>query len=147
MKRVRNPDELAALLAANVPDCINDGTFKPADWLSDTRNVALRVGDDLGMFDHAGPGIFLGHVWFQSRGKEAQAIARQILAEMFASYGATRICGETPTVRPDAWLFARRLGFVKIGEAVRPMGRVILSVLIGNSQPVPPVVERAASAR
>ena len=114
---------------------MHDGTFDPKAWLLDTRNIALRIEDDLGMFEHCGPGIYLGHVWFQSRGREAVTRAKAILAEMFASYGATRINGETPVTCPHAWAFARLLGFKRIGFAMRPMGVVILSTLNGNLKP------------
>lgn len=132
MQSISNPIELARLILANAPEELIDGRFKPAAWL-EAGNIALRVGNDLAMFEDLGDGVYLAHVWFASRGKEAIEAARSILEEMFAR-GATAICGETPASRRDALLFVRKLGFRPRGEAMRPQGRVIVSVLYGNTQ-------------
>lgn len=56
-----------------------------------------------------------------------------MLDEMAETYGARLIRGETPITKLQAFVFARMLGFVRTGEAARPIGNVILSELhIGN---------------
>lgn len=113
------------MLAANAPAGQIDETFDAREWLSDPRNVALRSGADLAMFEHVGTHTFLGHVFFASRGREATAKAQAMLVEMFEA-GAWRIIGEIPAYRRDVRLFMGRLGFKAIGQAMRPQGRVIV---------------------
>jgi hypothetical protein len=127
--RVTEPIELASLLAANVPKEWRDKPFSATHWLSDPRNIALRIGPDLSMFDHLGPNIYMGHSWFATRGRAALAHGRAMLDAMFHDYGAELIRGETPTTKPAALMFAKLLGFTVTGEAIRPIGKVTLSEL------------------
>jgi hypothetical protein len=115
------------MLAANVPQEWRDKPFSSTRWLDDRRNVALRIGPDLAMFEHCGPGSYLGHIWFASRGRTALANARAMLDAMFDDYGAKIIRGETP--KREVEMFVRRLGFHFQGEAIRPIGRVKLCAL------------------
>jgi hypothetical protein len=124
--RVSNPFEMAAMLAVTVPPHLHDGHFSSARWLLDGRNVALRIGPDLGMAEYFGPGVFLLHVWFQSRGKQALERARAMIDEMFETYGAQTLRVEIPEAGKRTAFVARRVGFTMAGEAERPCGRVLL---------------------
>jgi hypothetical protein len=123
-ERVTDPLELAALLASNVPPEWRHLHFSATAWLSDPRNIALRIGPDLSMFEYYGPGVYLGHIWFASRGRTALERAKAMLDTMFSDYGAQVIRGETP--KREVALFVRKLGFRFDGEADRPIGRVRL---------------------
>lgn len=127
---LRNPDELARLIAMNAPAGLAGASFGARDWLDNPANFALVDGEDLGLFEagDAWPGPLTAHVLFASRGAKALRVARTMLAQAFA-FGATRILGETPANLPHALLFARMLGFVIDGEAEREMGRVVLATL------------------
>lgn len=129
VERVTSAVELATLLAANVPPEWRGLPFSASAWLAQDGNIALRVDNDLAMFEWIEPGVYLGHTWFASRGKRALANGRAMLRAMF-DHGASEIRGETPVAKPEAMLFARRLGFTYAGEAERPIGRVRLCSLL-----------------
>ena len=129
MQIVHSGDELAYLLDANGPgDQIGDD-FSPQAWIKDPQHLALRIGNDLAMFEHKGDGEWLGHIWYNSRGQRALDRARIMLNAMFARYSAKVINGEVPATRKDVAAFVRRLGFEPTGTAVRPQGRVKLFTL------------------
>jgi hypothetical protein len=142
MRLLRDPDELARLIAKNAPAGLLDGSFDAAEWIADPANFAFVDGDDLGMFEAQGewPGPLAAHVIFASRGKQAIRTARAMLRQAFA-FGATCILGETPAHLPHALLFARLLGFMPYGTAERAMGSVVLSALETNN---PSAVSRVA---
>lgn len=129
MELLRNPNELARLVAKNAPPGFMDG-LDAADWIADPSHFALRDGDDLALFEAGDewPGPLCAHVLFASRGRQALDVARAMLAQAFA-FGATRILGETPVKYRHALLFVRRLGFVPYGEAELDGERLILSAL------------------
>jgi hypothetical protein len=120
---------MAAMLAVTVPSELHDGTFSASIWLADPRNVALRIGPDLGMAEYFGPGIYLLHVWFASRGKQAIAHAKAMIGEMFDGYGAQLLRVEIPVAGKRTAFVARRVGFTITGEAERPLGKVLLGEL------------------
>lgn len=134
--RIRSPLVLAALLESNAPEELVGTKVTPAEWLAVEDNIALRINDDLAMFEWVAPHVYAGHVWFASRGPMALDHGRQIIAAMFDRYGAHSIGGETPIGNRAAVIFARQLGFKRVGEAERErLGRVVLSVLLGNITP------------
>jgi hypothetical protein len=133
-ERVTDPLELASLLASNVPPEWRHLNFSATAWLSDPRNIAFRIGPDLSMFEYHGPGVFMGHIWFSSRGRVALERAKAMLDAMFSDYGAKTIRGETP--RRETALFVRKLGFKFHGEAERPIGRVKLCELHQYANPL-----------
>lgn len=124
VERVTDPLELASLLASNVPPEWRHLHFSATEWLSNPENVALGEGPDLSMFEALGGGVFMGHIWFSSRGRTALERAKAMLNAMFSDYGAQVIRGETP--KREVALFVRKLGFRFDGEADRPIGRVRL---------------------
>lgn len=127
------------------------GPFDAKRWLSNPGNIALRIADDLMLFDDTGDGIYLAHVYFASRGKRALERARAMLGEMMGTYGARQIVGETPVTLPHALWFARACGFKPVRHMTRPKGTVVFSVLdnaaFGNCQRSNDRLERAVSAR
>ena len=119
MRIVHSPSELATLLDMNAPQGLIEPTFDAKAWLNSEGNLALRVGNDLGMFEYLRPRDYIGHVWVNSRGAQALETAHDMLSYMFTRGGAESIFGETPTDRRDAWLFVRKLGFRRLGTALR----------------------------
>lgn len=135
LRRVRDPAELKALVENACPGASGEGSAK--GWLVDPRNIALACGDDLGLFDRYNVGVYLGHIYFVSRGLNAMINANAMLTAMAEVYGAERIIGETPVTHTRALIFTRALGFKRLYEAQRPEGAVIVSeYAYGNSQPV-----------
>lgn len=118
MKLIRDPGELAELLARNAPPEFPKD-FDPVEWLSSTRNFALRIGDDLGMGEALGdewPGDLACHVFFASRGRQVLVHGRMMLEKVIVEYGAKRILGEVPAFRKDVLLMARLAGFRPYGK-------------------------------
>jgi hypothetical protein len=114
MKRTFSPDEVR-LGTDQILDEIKH-RFDPEEWLSDHRNIAL-VNDarDIGLFEaHGSPGVYHGHYFFQSRGKDAIAAAKAFLTEGFDNYGIDRVMGFTPTKKKGAMWLTRHLGFVPL---------------------------------
>lgn len=139
VQRVRSPLVLAALVYGNVPseivDTKTENAFDAERWLSDSRNVALRIGEDLGLFEYFGAGVYQVHTLFHTRGKVALGVAREILAHFRVKYEPRVIYGETPVLCPDvkggkaALFFARLMGMRPLFSVERPMGMVVLTVL------------------
>lgn len=134
IRRVNSAAELEGLIEAAAPPELVGTGMTAAEWLAEPRNIALRNGDDLGMFEHFGDGVYDSHCFCVSRGKDALASTRAALREMFDRYGAASIYTETPMDVPDpltakrTLLFARRVGFRPVRETERPIGRVTFSV-------------------
>lgn len=138
MKRLTDPDELRALAKANIPpELVGQSNGPP--FLSDPLNIALRIDNDLTLFEHLGEGLYLAHVFCQSRGKQALTNARTMLDEA-QRLGARTICGETPIRLRHAIWFARMLGFEPVRTVERPWGKCSFSILSGNTSPDNPVV-------
>lgn len=98
--------------------------------VSDRRNVCLSNGYDLAIFAWRGPGIFEGHLSFQSRGREAIGVGKAMLAAM-PKYGARMIWGPTPVHMKNVRWFQRQLGFVSHGVMATPEGDCELFVMEG----------------
>lgn len=93
--------------------------FDLSDFLSDPRNVALRCGDAVAIFEYCAPGVYDGHYLFPKnvRGKVALQAARKIIHEMFTKYRAIVITGSIPREHRAARCLTRALGFQKSGES------------------------------
>lgn len=137
--RLTDPHELQRLIEQNAPaDQINGmpeygiGPMNYAAWCADERNIALRIGDDLALFEYFSPGLYQGHVFFASRGKEALRNGKAIMGAM----DGAAVYGETPlgdNYRAVHW-FNRQMGFVPVREVERPWGRRMFYVrLIGDA--------------
>lgn len=82
----------------------------PHRLLAEPRNILLLEGENLAMFLWRWHGIYEGHVLFKCRGKEAEALARQMLETM----SGAMILAVTP--QRHVGLFLRRLGFTFKGQ-------------------------------
>lgn len=84
-------------------------------------NVILQDGEDVALFEYEAPGVYVGHYLFESRGKKAIAVARQMLAELNADV----IIGFTPIDNLGALWMTRHLGFKSRGYFDHPeVGRL-----------------------
>ena len=92
------------------------------DWVRDSRNVALFLGDDLALFDYEYPGVYEGHFFFQSRGKEAVLTAKIMTRKMFEEYGAHMLVGYTPLHLRKACVIASAAGWHYGGIKLTPYG-------------------------
>lgn len=88
----------------------------PSDWLNDLRNVAMtNEAGDVALFEFRGKGIYCGHYFFLSRGREAVKAAKSFLSEFFSECGSI-IIGFTPTDKKAAVWLTRHLGFSHISD-------------------------------
>lgn len=96
--------------------------FWPVDWVSDSRNYALIDDrENIGLFDY-NPSGYEGHMYFNSRGKEAIASASEMIQWFFDNTQETEIIGKTPILCKGAWMLARKLGFKRIGVIAGEFG-------------------------
>ncbi len=84
-------------------------------WFTSNGNFALREGNDFALFNVDRPGLYTGHYFFKSRGKEAKEVAKKILDEVFTNHGAQIIQGITPVEKRAARWMSRQLGFQSHG--------------------------------
>lgn len=138
---IHKPEELATLLDANAPRTqadlcrVSSAMFNPREWINGHGNIALKQGMDLAMFEYMGPGAYLGHIWFGSRGRHALEVARDMLETMFDKYDARLIRGEIPLWRKDVAWFMRLLGFEQERLEIRPQGAVMVARLTREHLP------------
>ena len=90
--------------------------FYPKEWLEDNKNVAL-INDrgDVALFEYYSKGVYTGHYFFWSRGKEAVSSAEDFLSEFFTEYDVEVLQGWTPLVNRGARWMNKRLGFKSYG--------------------------------
>ena len=114
IKRVHQGEGLLGSIEENDPDGYVTN-FDAEDWLSDTRNIALVIDQDIALFAEDFPGCYEGHYFFKSRGRQAVKNALSFLNSAFMDYGAEVIKGLTPHMnRPAMWM-SYRLGFKSYG--------------------------------
>lgn len=89
------------------------------EWLHGSLNIALRnTKGDVSLFEYRQPGVFTGHYFFKSRGKEAIESAEDMLHEIFSEvYDCNCIVGMTPLDKKGAVWMSRHLGFKNMGDA------------------------------
>lgn len=93
------------------------------DWLAKKQNVMLV--DELGNVGIAAeyfPGVYTGHWFFNSRGKEAMEVAKQMLRVMFEDLDIKLMRGLTPVELRGACILARKIGFTSHGILEYPDG-------------------------
>lgn len=93
---------------------------EPVDeWMNGTENIALRnTKGDVALFEFRQKGVYTGHYFFISRGKEAIATAEDMLSEIFSPrYDVDIIVGMTPLDKKGAIWMSRRIGFTSMGDA------------------------------
>ncbi len=94
------------------------------DWVNTPGNVALFHGDDLALFDYDGPGLYRGHFFFLSRGKEAVEVAKILTQRMFDEFAALMIIGHVPVINRKAGVIARLAGYHYAGNKMTEHGPV-----------------------
>lgn len=107
--------------------------FNAYEWADRPENIALASEDNLGLFEFEYPGLFTGHYFFGSaRGSDAADLAKAMLDEMYAGYGAKVIRGLTPSDKRAAALLTRWLGFTSYGMVNTVMGPCELFMLTAD---------------
>lgn len=92
--------------------------FDPVQWLQDQKNIALLRAEDLALFQYELPGIYIGHYFFNSRGKGALVSGSRLLAEIFSYKEVEAVKGYTPLTNLGARWISRQLGF-KSGGVIK----------------------------
>jgi hypothetical protein len=104
--------------------------FDAEEWLSEPENIALiNDNGDVNLFTYDRPGVYIGHFFYASRGKEALRVAKQMLVHIFHYEEVEVIMGLTPLDKLGARWMARKLGFKSYGEVDTPPGRCELFIL------------------
>lgn len=103
--------------------------FYPEEWLADKKNIAL-VNDkgDVALLECLN-GIYTGHYFFFSRGRDAVEAAKDFLKEAFIVYDIKVIRGLTPVEKKGAWWLTKHLGFKDYGLVDTSFGTCHLSIL------------------
>jgi hypothetical protein len=84
-------------------------------WYADQNNVALTDGVDYGLFELTSPGVYTGHSFCISRGKDAREFYRNAIDYLFRNYDCKAIRGLTPCSNKAACWMARQGGFTSYG--------------------------------
>ena len=104
--------------------------FFPVEWLSDDNNIAFVDNkNNVALFEYNYPGVYTGHYFFFSRGKEAIDVATDILKTTFTKYPVEAIRGITPLKHLGARWMTKKLGFKSYGIVHTPNGPEELFVL------------------
>lgn len=90
-----------------IPELLQD--FSAAEWLADNKNIALKQGLDVALFDYESSTECFCHMLFESRGKEALALIKVIFSTIFVDYNMQMIYGLVPISRLATRRFARWL--------------------------------------
>lgn len=77
---------------------------------------------DLALFEKTCKSIYMGHYFFQSRGKKALFNAFKILHSFFVEHDVDVITGLTPVENKPARWMSRKLGFQSLGVIPTPNG-------------------------
>lgn len=128
IRRLHSPAMLEAVVSSPEIAPLDHG-FTPAAWLAEPENIALWERDNIALFTRRGPGVFEGHTLFADKGRAALDLGKAMLREMFDTYGAKVIWGQTPIERKAARWFSRKLGFRSHGSVDRPLGTCELFIL------------------
>lgn len=91
--------------------------FDPVEWLANGDNVCLTDGHgNFTLFERSVPKTVIGHYFLVARGKEAFAICKEFLDEIFSGpYDVKIIYGLTPVEKKGALWMNKRLGFKSHG--------------------------------
>lgn len=97
--------------------------FDCASWVKNRSNIALidTATKDIALFQKDDTGVYYGHYFFFSRGKEALKTGKQFLEYFFTSYKKAQIIkGLTPLVHLGARWMNKMLGFKSYGLIKTP---------------------------
>jgi hypothetical protein len=111
--RTRDVDKI---IAATNQYSDNIVGFYPYEWVLNKSNIALiNDKDDIGLLEFLRPGVFYGHYFFWSRGREAVTAGKEFLREAFTEYDVKAIQGLTPLTNLGARWMNKQLGFKSQG--------------------------------
>ncbi len=113
MQRSFDPEVMKAAVAS-YPELIED-TYDFEGFVGNKKNVILVDGEDVGLAVYEYPGLYTGHFFLKSGGKQAFAVVRKMMHEMIDNYGCKAFRGITPTRIKAARWFNRKLGFQSLG--------------------------------
>jgi hypothetical protein len=88
-------------------------------WVENKNNILLQDGDDVCFFTFEYPGVYTGHYFFKSKGRDVLQKGVEFLRWMFENY-AKAIRGETPIENRPARLMNRKVGFKSYGIVDSP---------------------------
>lgn len=90
--------------------------FDPHEWIADKDNIAL-VNDrgDLNLFAFQSPGLYIGHFFYNSRGRQAVQVANEALFRVFSMPEVEVLVGMTPVDKKGARWLSRHIGFKSHG--------------------------------
>lgn len=104
--------------------------FWPPDWVASENNYALiDEHDNIGLLDYQRPGVYEPHLYFESRGREAIDVARDMIDWTFDNTPARRLEGQTPILCKGAWYVVRKIGFKRTGIVFTEWGPMHGSVM------------------
>lgn len=88
----------------------------------------LVNGEDVSLFEEKSKGIYFGHYFFRSQGRDALVSAKEILNFAFNDVVKT-VIGMTPTENKKALWFTRQLGFTMMDVVSSELGDLQISML------------------
>lgn len=105
--------------------------FDPETWLEFEKNLALIDDkENLVLLEYNLPGVYTGHWFFKSRGKEAVQAAEAFLDKLFSDkYNVKIIRGLTPLQKLGARWLAKRVGFKPSGVTQTKTGPCELFII------------------
>lgn len=106
-----------------------DETFDAKEWLADEKNIAIQSGDDINLFEYIDNGVYEGHFFYVSRGRDALNTATEVLDYFLDNYDVQVIRGLTPLHKKGARWLARKIGFKSYGEVETAHGPCELFIL------------------
>lgn len=108
-----------SLLWGGIADYYKDFRgLDPVKWVENLDNIALTNSNlDISMFEYKQHGIYSGHYFFKSRGRQAIAAAYEMLDFFFSheEYDIKHLTGLVPLETLGARWLTRHLGFKSLG--------------------------------
>ena len=96
--------------------------FSIYDYEPYGHNISVLDGNDLMLFEYSSKGIYTGHYFFQSRGREAISQAKKIISKVFERKDVYALKGLTPLSQKGARWLTRQLGATSFGEVLTEHG-------------------------
>jgi len=104
--------------------------FWPEDWVKSPLNYSIVDNHtNLILLDYVQEGVYEVHIYFEDRGAEALTRANAIKDWIFHQTPARLLIGKTPVLEKGAWLFARLVGFKRVGVIDTKWGSQFMSSL------------------
>lgn len=99
-----------------------DRDFDFESWVNNPKNIMWEEGSSIGLATYEYPGVYSLHWFYTVRGKEAMALAREMVNDLFTNHPARAVRGLTPVKNRAARLAARWLGMKSYGILTFPEG-------------------------